>query len=524
MSTTPNSTDIAIAKIHDLLQRRQGPAALALAEDLTRTHPALVAGWVLLSRARQQTGDFEGAREAARRATTLDPTLPGPRLILAEALLQAGDAEEGFANLARLERDIQHNPVMLRHLAEFYIRINRHEDAGRCQERVCELVQPNATDLGNLATAKIGLGRMDEAETLLTRAIAAEPADYDSYYNRATLRTQTAGRNHLAEMERVLAGPARNPAAAFPLHLALAKELEDLGRHAESFAHLARGASARRAQLAYRVEDDVAALAEIARVFTGDVFAGAKPGHDSARPIFVLGLPRSGTTLIDRILSSHTDVASLGEPLDFAMALVRCAGPADKITTIRRSVTLDFAALGRAYCENIAVFARSAPRLVDKTPLNFLYLGLIALALPNAAIIHVRRQPMDVCYAMYKTLFRMPYPFSYDLGDLGRYYVAYDRLMTHWRAVLPGRFLEVDYEDLVRNQEPVTRRMLAHCRLDWQDACLTFDRNPEPSLTASAAQVRQPIHSRSVGLWRHYAAELEPLAAILRAAGVDAGA
>jgi len=193
----------------------------------------------------------------------------------------------------------------------------------------------------------------------------------------------------------------------------------------------------------------------------------------------------------------------------------------DKFALIRASASVDFAAVGRAYCETTAAVASGAARAIDKTPINFLYLGLIAKTLPDAAIIHVRRSAMDVCYAMYKTLFRMAYPFSYDLSDLARYFLAYRELMAHWQKALPGRFLEIDYEDLVANQEGVTRRLVEHCGLDWEDACLAFEKNERPSLTASAAQVRQKIYASSVGLWRPYSNELEPLARALRAAGVD---
>ncbi len=156
-------------------------------------------------------------------------------------------------------------------------------------------------------------------------------------------------------------------------------------------------------------------------------------------------------------------MASLGETGDFAVSLVRLLGPGNKTELIRRSGSLDFMALGRAYCASATALDANAERLIDKTPINFLYLGLIAQALPKAHIVHIRRDAMDVCYAMYKTLFRMAYPFSYDLRDLGSYYLAYHGLMAHWRNVLPGRFLDIDYEDLVTNQEAATRRLVAHC-------------------------------------------------------------
>ena len=438
-----------------------------------------------------------------------------------EALLRAGRAEEGLALLKALEASAQQDGHLLQHVGELYTHMGQHRQACATYARAAELEPSNPHYLYNLATARIALGEMDEAERLLDRVIARAPEDYDAYYNRATLRRQTRTANHIAELEKRLAAPLRHPAGAVPLGYALAKEYEDLGESEKSFAALKRGADMRRRMLSYRVEDDIATMDALAQAFDPSVFARAQAGYDDERPIFILGLPRSGTTLVDRILSSHSAVTSLGERSDFALSLVRQAGSGAKADLIRRSTTLDFAALGRAYCDAIGAGQGEATRLIDKTPVNFLYLGLIALALPQARIVHLRRDPMDVCYAMYKTLFRMAYPFSYDLTDLGRYYLAYEKLMAHWRAVLPGRFLDVDYEALVADQEAVSRRLVAHCGLDWQEACLSFERNASPSLTASAAQARQPIYRSSVGLWKRYARDLAPLADVLRAGGIE---
>ena len=370
--------------------------------------------------------------------------------------------------------------------------------------------------LYNWATCLIAVGKLDDAEQVFTRVIALAPFDYDAYYNRSTLRRQTTERNHVEELRRALSAPHIPPASRIALGYALAKELEDLGRHPESFAALRAAADARRRQLSYRVEEDIAAMSEIALRFGAD-YGGA--GHADSRPIFIVGLPRSGTTLVDRILSSHSVVQSRGESSDMAAIVMRLAHPASgKIDLIRRVAAIEPAAVGAAYCARLAPMARS--RCVDKTPLNFLYLGLIAAALPGASIVHVRRNPLDVCYAMYKTLFRMAYPFSYDLSDVGRYYLAYARLMAHWRTVLGARLIELDYEELIGDQRRATAVLLERCGLGWEDACLEFHRNPDPSLTASAAQVRRPIYSSSVGLWRRYSEELQPLAAVLQAGGV----
>jgi hypothetical protein len=178
------------------------------------------------------------------------------------------------------------------------------------------------------------------------------------------------------------------------------------------------------------------------------------------------------------------------------------------------------AVLGESYWSAIQGYGHSRAFVVDKTPLNYLHLGLIAKALPRARIVHLRRHPMASCYAIYKTLFRTGYPFSYDLEDLGRYYLAYARLMNYWRALLPGRFLDLDYEALVEDQEGTTRRLLEYCGLEWREACMRFHENPAPTATASAAQVRRPIYRESLDLWRNYRQELAPLARLLAHNGI----
>jgi hypothetical protein len=267
----------------------------------------------------------------------------------------------------------------------------------------------------------------------------------------------------------------------------------------------------------------------IARCFDRNLLSAPSAGHNSRRPLFILGLPRSGTTLVDRIVSSHSQVASLGEHTTLALAVMRMAGrqpgpagddPAEKIDLIEQSARLDFEALGRAYCDSIDGFGNHAGRLTDKTPLNFLYLGLIHRALPRAKIIHLRRHPLDSCYAMYKTLFRAGYPFSYSLQEIGRYYIAYYSLMQHWRDCIPGAFLDVDYEDLVNDTPAQARRIIDYLELDWEDACLDFHRRGGAAATASAAQVRQPVYSTSVGMWRNYARQLAPFRERLREHGI----
>jgi tetratricopeptide (TPR) repeat protein len=396
-----------------------------------------------------------------------------------------------------------------------------------------ELQPSNPDYLYNLATSRTALGQLDEAERLFTEAIRLNPRDYGAWLNRSALRRQTPEKNHVEQLKYVKAHlEADDPNQVQVCH-ALAKELEDLQRHDEAFAYLQEGAHRRRLGMRYDVAEDEAAMAAVCRVFDHTLLARPQAGFPSARPVFILGLPRSGTTLVDRIVSSHSQVDSLGEHSSLARAVLQLSaevggateqGAGGKISLIERSAAIDFAALGQRYCVAIEGFGNPAPRLVDKTPQNFLYLGLIYLSLPGARVIHLRRRPMDVCYAIYKTLFRAGYPFSYSLQEVGRYYIAYHRLMEHWRATIPGAFLDVDYENVVADPEGAARRILGYLELGWEDACLQFHRHSGPAATASAVQVRQPIYSTSVGLWRKYERQLAPLAARLREHGIDVDA
>ena len=457
----------------------------------------------------------------AQRAFDLYPQRLDVRFLWAEALICTGSINEARAQLAEVERMAGSDAAAWNQLVLFHTQLGRHGDAYACAKRLELLLPRSLSGMFSLASAAMTIGQLDEAETLLEKIISIDPNQAEAYYNRATLRRQTRERNHIEELKHRLDETPQGTSGEIPLCYALGKEYEDMGEYELSFLSVARGAAARQAKMSYDVATDCAAIDEIITTFGDNWRDKTTPGKDIDGPIFVLGLPRSGTTLVDRILDAHHDVASLGEVSDFAYAVMRAGGgAAGKSELIKRVADADLTELGKGYWSALQGYGEAAPYLIDKTPANFLYLGLIMVALPGARVVHVRRHPMASGYAMFKSLFRMGYPFSYDLEQIGRYYAAYHRLMEHWHSLWPGRILDVDYEELVDHQEAVSQDIIRHCGLEWSDACLNFHENASPTATASAVQVRQPIYRHARDLWRQFEHQLEPLAHTLKSEGV----
>ncbi|MCJ9427546.1 tetratricopeptide repeat-containing sulfotransferase family protein [Kordiimonas marina] len=498
------------------------PGAEAACARILGSQPDAPEGHLMMTRIKRSRGDFDGMLSHARKADALTPFRPDVTLAFIEALTFCGRTAEAIERLSALAGRAPDDAALLLRIAEGFIQLGLFEEAGSVYAKARAKAPADPDVLYNSATAAIALGDMDRAEGWLNAAIKARPGDYDAYYNRSTLKKQTPDHNHIGEMEGLLKAGIPDHKGAIQLFYALFKEYEDLGDWDAAFAHLQRGANLRAGMMRYRVDDDVAAMAEIEATFGAAFARGIPAASPEPGPIFIVGMPRTGTTLVDRILSSHNAVESLGEINDFALALTRHTGPVtSKSELIRATATLDFDALGASYLESTRGRGRDSVWLIDKTPANFLYLGLIARALPTARIIHLERGAMDSCFAIYKTLFRMGYPYSYRLEDLAAYYLAYRSLMAHWHGLMPGRILDVRYEQLVTEPETEVRRLLDHCGLDWQADCLNFHSNRTPSATASAAQIRQPLYTSSVGHWRHFEEQLTPLSDRLNEAGVS---
>jgi tetratricopeptide (TPR) repeat protein len=359
-------------------------------------------------------------------------------------------------------------------------------------------------------------GRKEEALAAFGRVLEAFPHSHRVLAARADLKTFVAGDPDIATMEALLAEGERRPIAdRMGAHFALGKAYLDSGDSARAFRHFDAGNRHKRANTDYDSASAAAWLKDIADIFTAESMGRyADAGAPGDLPIFVIGMPRSGTTLVEQILSSHSQITGAGELAAFRLAV---EGTGSKYPDLMRTLARDdLHRLGEDYLARTRPLAGASARLVDKMPANFIHAGLIALALPQARIVHCRRDPVDTCLSCYTKLFAGDQKFAYDQTELGEFYRAYEGLMTHWRTVLPAdRFIEVDYENVVDDLETEARRLVAFTGLPWEDACLSFHENRRVVRTASVNQVRQPIYRTSKGRWRKYADHLGPLLAAL---------
>jgi tetratricopeptide (TPR) repeat protein len=438
--------------------------------------------------------------------------------MLATILLQLGrtsDAESVVCGALQCRPGVADAYDALAHVSML---LGQHERSNALYRQAVERAPGEARFWYNLASSERSFGRLVEAEFACDRAIALDPTQYASYLLRSELRLQSPDANHIGQLQSRLSRPNLPERARVILGYALAKELDDLRRFDEAFHWFAEAASARRRQLAYDVTVDERKLKQIAEAFPKVPQRYESEGTDSTQFIFIIGLPRSGTTLLEHILSGLPRVRSNGETDNFSRSLL-AAAPAGPDNIFARAAAADPHAVAEHYAR-LASSGATQHKIVEKMPMNYLYLGAIRRALPRSSVVLVRRQPLDSCFAMYRTLFGAAYPFSYAFDDLARYYGAYDRLMQHWRASFGETLHEVEYEKLVEDPQRVGAQVASYCGLSWRAEAVEVHKSASVSLTASAAQVRRPIYGSSSGRWRHYRVHLKPLIQELRRQGV----
>ncbi len=465
-----------------------------------------------------QAGRFAEALPFAERAAARQRTCVPAHGLLATILLQLGrpaDAAAVIEQALRCEPGVADAYDALAHVSML---LGQHERSNTLYRRVVELAPNDPRFWYNLASSERSFGRLADAEIACNQAIRLDSAQYGSYLLRSELRVQSPEANHVAELQAMLSHPGLDERACVSLGYALAKELDDLRRYDEAFYWFHTAASIRRRHLAYNVAADERKLERIREAFTPELLRRAANAGDSSRYIFIIGLPRSGTTLLEHILMGLDGVRSNGETDNFGRALLTAA-PAGAGDVFARAAAADPGAVAAHY-ERLADRG-IGERIIEKLPMNYLYLGAIWRALPKAQLLLIRRSPLDSCFAMYRTLFGSAYPFSYDFEDLSRYYAAYDRLLLYWQESFGESLCEVIYEELVQDPLRVGAKIARHCGLDWKPAAVEVHKNASVSLTASAAQIRRPIYGSSSGRWRCYQKHLQPLIRGLRQRGLS---
>ena len=360
------------------------------------------------------------------------------------------------------------------------------------------------------------LGRRAEAEAAYRRCLELQPDFGEAYYSLADLKNYLFSDAEVAAMQKVLQGPQAGGNAAAQVNFALGRAFEQRRQYGQAFARYAAGNVARRRSAPFDAAAFEQKCLRVAATFNAEFLRSrADSGSTDAAPIFVVGLPRSGSTLVEQVLASHSAVEGtmeLPHILRFVRELDQTLGGSDTYPESVIGLSAErLTHLGARFIDETRIYRSDRPRFTDKMPNNFSHIGLIQLILPRATIIDVRRHPMDTCFSAYKQHFAQGQSFTYDLEDLGRYYRSYLELMDHWDRVLPGKVFHLAYEDLVRDTEPSIRKLLAHCGLEFEPACLRFHETKRSVRTASSEQVRVPIYDSSIGHWKNFEAQLEPL-------------
>lgn len=459
--------------------------------------------------------NYQKAEELLIRAEQLNPKEPHFPTFLGRLYSALKRPEEATKAADRASKLRIHEGYLADMLGVIYSRVSFHERAIEMFKRAVELDQQQANFFYNLGASELFLGNFPAAKDAFLKATELDGEHYGAWSSLIALNKQTEADNNLESLQKLYIKLRKNEDAAHQLGHAIAKSLEDLDRHEESLEWLHKAKAKKRETYRYNRTSGKAAF-DAAR----ETYNTNSKGFDTKQtPIFIVGLPRTGTTLVDRILSSHPKVQSAGE-LNFFPDIIKFQTNTSSnlvldAETFEASTKINLSVVGEQYMQRVQ--NRLGPNLstIDKMPFNFFYAALIAKALPKAKIIALRRQAMDSCLSNYRQLLSVQesfYNYTYDLEDIAFFYREFDSLMSHWRKHLPmTQFMEVSYEGIVFNQEEETRKLLKFCGLEFEEACLNFHENEAPVSTASSVQVRKPLYSGSIGRWKKYGSKLDHL-------------
>jgi len=403
-------------------------------------------------------------------------------------------------------------------LGNILMKQGEHDEAASCYEQALAINPDFAEAYNDLGVVLMEQSKLSEAEARFGESLAINPNSIETHYNRSTLRTFRPHDDGLAALEELALRADRfSDSDKIYLHFALGKALDDTGNYARAFEHLLKGSTMRRQEIHYSESWDAQQFKRIIDNFNPSLFSRLhNAGNPSSVPIFILGMPRSGSTLVEQIISSHPQVHGAGELMNLRNVIINLPDALDNsisypeyLTTLDANSVRKF---GEAYVNSLPKLPDGKTRITDKMPDNFQFVGMIKLILPNAKIIHTMRDPVDTCFSCFSKRFPAGKDYSYDLGELGRYYRRYSELMNYWRSILPaGSMLDFAYEELVDDFEVQARRLIEYCGLPWDERCLSFYKNKRTVSTASNVQVRQPLYRSSLQRWRQYESYLGPL-------------
>jgi tetratricopeptide (TPR) repeat protein len=497
-----------------------------------------------------KTEDLRSAEKIFREILKEDASHVGALCGLAATSLEASRGADSLRLLLHARKQSAHSPLIWRGLCRTYIDLGKIPQAESAARHLLEIEPENPQnwvmlgivlsrmmrqadalpvfeEAARLNPGEVGLrlsmghlyktlGRRAESVAAYRACLELNPRYAEAYWSLADLKNYVFSDAEVAAMQDLLAGEAGDDAGQAQLHFALGRAFEHKKDYATAFEHYAIGNRRRRKIVPFSIEEYEDKTRRVREFFDAAYFAErAGSGFDDAAPIFIVGLPRSGSTLVEQILASHSKIEGTFE-LPNILTLVREFDHAtpernaypESLSAVPKEI---LAALGRRYIEETAPLRTDRRHFIDKMPNNFSHVGLIHSLLPRATIIDARRHPMDACFSTFKQHFAEGQSFSYGLEDLGRYYRCYLSLMDHWDEVLPGKVLHLQYERLIREPESEIRILLAHCGVEFEETCLEFHANKRPVRTASAEQVRQPLYSSGIGYWRNFEPELAPL-------------
>jgi tetratricopeptide (TPR) repeat protein len=499
------------------------------AERLLKAHlkqaPTDVPAIRMLAEVAVRCGQDQDAEKLLVRCLELAPTFTAARYNYAVLLHRLNKAPEALVEVERLLAVDARNPGYRNLCAVILSRIGEYGRSSRIYAELLEEYPTNAKVWLSYGHVLKTEGRQDESIDAYRRSIARDPAFGEAYWSLANLKTFRFNEADLSAMQAQLANAALDDVNRLHFHFALGKTYEDAGKYEQSFEHYAKGNALERARSRYDADRNSARIGRLKEKFTRDFFsARAGSGHDAPDPIFIVGMPRSGSTLLEQILSSHSAVegtTELPEITTMANVLREQADSDEPAAYSEVLASMDVTALhelGERYIERTRIHRKTGrPFFIDKMPNNFLHIGLIHLVLPNAKIIDARRHPLACCFSNFKQYYARGQRFSYGLAALGRFYRDYVELMAHYDEVLPGRIHRVIYERMVEDTEAEVRNALAYCGLPFEDRCLRFFENERGVRTASSEQVRQPIYREGLDQWRYYEEWLDPLKVALGA-------